>query len=213
MSSKTTLAGALRQFAGYPSPWILAGALLAETVARVAHGHWGPGDLAVPAVMLVSFPFFEWIVHTSVLHWKPRRIGRLRIDPLLARKHREHHADPRRPELIFIPLPVVPALVVGNALIGLLAFPGLGQGLTFMVCAGALGVGYEWTHFLVHSDYRPRSRYYKAVWRNHRLHHFKNEHYWFTVTSSGTADRVLGTNPDPASIPTSRTAKNLHAAV
>jgi hypothetical protein len=52
---------------------------------------------------------------------------------------------------------------------------------------------------------------YRAIWRNHRQHHFKNEHYWFTVTSSGTADRVLGTYPDSATVATSPTAKNLHA--
>jgi hypothetical protein len=54
---------------------------------------------------------------------------------------------------------------------------------------------------------------YRAIWRNHRQHHFKNEHYWFTVTSSGTADRVLGTYPDSATVATSPTAKNLHAAI
>jgi len=54
---------------------------------------------------------------------------------------------------------------------------------------------------------------YRAIWRNHRRHHFKNEHYWFTVTSSGTADRVLRTYPDPAVVDTSPTARNLHADV
>ena len=39
------------------------------------------------------------------------------------------------------------------------------------------------------------------------------EHYWFTVTSSGTADRMLGTYPDLATVATSPTAKNLHADV
>ena len=54
-----------------------------------------------------------------------------------------------------------------------------------------LGLCYEWTHYLIHSDYKPKTRVYRAIWRNHRNHHYKNEHYWFTVTSSGTADRVL----------------------
>jgi hypothetical protein len=47
---------------------------------------------------------------------------------------------------------------------------------------------------------------------NHRQHHYKNEHYWFTVTSAGTADRVLGTHPDAGAVASSPTAKNLHAA-
>ena len=87
----------------------------------------------------------------------------------------------------------------------------MGLGLTYLVFLMLLGIGYEWTHYLIHSDYKPKTRFYRAIWRNHRQHHFKNEHYWFTVTSSGTADRVLGTYPDPATVETSPTAKNLHA--
>jgi sterol desaturase/sphingolipid hydroxylase (fatty acid hydroxylase superfamily) len=33
------------------------------------------------------------------------------------------------------------------------------------------------------------------VWRNHRLHHYQNEHCWFGVATAGTADRLLGTDP------------------
>ena len=49
------------------------------------------------------------------------------------------------------------------------------------------------------------------MWRNHRLHHYKNEHYWFTVTSSGTADRLFGTYPDAGEVTTSKTVRDLHA--
>ena len=76
----------------------------------------------------------------------------------------------------------------------------------------AVLLGYEWTHYVIHSDYKPRTRLYKAVWRNHRLHHYKNEHYWFTVTSTATADRLFGTYPDPGEVKASPTAKNLHGA-
>ncbi len=47
--------------------------------------------------------------------------------------------------------------------------------------------------------------------RHHRLHHYKNEHYWFTVTTAGTADRLLGTYPDAATVETSPTVRRLHA--
>ena len=63
----------------------------------------------------------------------------------------------------------------------------------------------------IHTNYKPKTRAYRAIWRNHRNHHFKNEHYWFAVTSAGTADIVLRTNPDPATVENSPTAKNLHA--
>jgi hypothetical protein len=64
------------------------------------------------------------------------------------------------------------------------------------------------THFLIHTAYRPRSPYYRAIWRNHRLHHFKNEHFWHGITNN-ISDRVLGTNPDQRSVPRSLTARTL----
>jgi len=45
-------------------------------------------------------------------------------------------------------------------------------------------------------------------WRNHRLHHFKNERYWFGVTST-VGDRVIGTLPDQSTVPRSPTARSL----
>lgn len=204
------LGDAAKGFWWHPSPWLIGGFLLCAATARGLVGDWRLTDLVTPLVMLAVFPFFEWVVHVCVLHWRPRRVGTVTIDPLLARKHREHHVDPRDVPLVFIPwqthLWLLPLVVA----IGLVAFPRLGLGLTYMTFVGVLGLGYEWTHYLIHSDYRPQSRVYRAVWRNHRLHHYKNEHYWFTVTTSGTADRVLGTYPDARSVETSPTARALH---
>jgi sterol desaturase/sphingolipid hydroxylase (fatty acid hydroxylase superfamily) len=130
----------------------------------------------------------------------------------LARKHREHHVDPRDVPLIFIPWRALLWVIPLSVAVAVLLFPRAGLGLTYLVFVGVIGLVYEWCHYLIHSDYKPKSRFYRAIWKNHRQHHFKNEHYWFTVTSSGTADRVLGTYPDAGSVVTSPTAKNLHAA-
>ena len=46
------------------------------------------------------------------------------------------------------------------------------------------------------------------IWRNHRLHHFKNEHYWHGITQT-LADRVLGTDPDQRDVDRSATARTL----
>ena len=79
-----------------------------------------------------------------------------------------------------------------------------------MLLTGYILVGaYEWTHFLIHTAYRPRSRYYRSIWRNHRLHHYKNEHYWHGITNT-LSDRVLRTLPDQADVPRSPTARTLH---
>ncbi|MPZ79363.1 MAG: fatty acid hydroxylase family protein [Actinophytocola sp.] len=195
----------------HPSPWLVGTLLVAAAAARVVVGDWRVGDALTPVIMVAVFPFFEWVVHVCVLHWRPRRLGRLTIDPLLSRKHRAHHADPRDAPLVFIPWQVLVWLLPAVTAIGLLAFPRAGVGLTFLTVVGVLGLGYEWTHYLIHSDYRPRTKVYRAIWRNHRLHHYKNEHYWFTVTSAGTADRVLGTHPDPRRVTTSPTVRDLHS--
>jgi sterol desaturase/sphingolipid hydroxylase (fatty acid hydroxylase superfamily) len=195
----------------HPSPWMIGVLLVGAAVTRGIVGDWRMSDVWTPLVMLALFPFVEWLIHVCVLHWRPRRVGRLTIDPLLSRKHRAHHVDPRDVPLVFIPWPVHLWLVPSVVAVGLLAFPRVGLGLTYIVVVGLLGLGYEWTHYLIHSDYRPRSRLYRAVWRNHRLHHYKNEHYWFTVTSAGTADRVLGTYPNTKDVETSPTVRDLHA--
>ncbi|GAA2565642.1 sterol desaturase family protein [Mycolicibacterium diernhoferi] len=206
-----TLTQAGREFLRHPSPWMLAGALAAAAGARIAVGDWQRTDLVLPLVMLAVFPFAEWVIHVVILHWRPRRIAGVTVDPLLAREHRAHHVEPRDLPLVFIPwrslLWILPLAVT----IALTAFPSLGRGLTFLVFLTLLGIGYEWCHYLIHTDYKPKTAVYRSIWRNHRQHHFKNEHYWFTVTSSGTADRMLGTYPDPGTVESSPTARNLHA--
>jgi hypothetical protein len=207
-----SLADARREFATHPSPWLLGASLAIALTTRIYLGDWQFTDALVPLAMLAVFPFFEWLVHVVVLHWRPRRLGFLTIDPLLARKHREHHVDPRQVPLIFIPWRALLWILPVAVAIAALAFPRPSLGLTYLVFLGVLGLAYEWCHYLIHSDYKPKTRIYRAIWRNHRQHHFKNEHYWFTVTTAGTADRVLGTYPDPVTVASSPTAKHLHAA-
>jgi sterol desaturase/sphingolipid hydroxylase (fatty acid hydroxylase superfamily) len=114
-------------------------------------------------------------------------------------------------EVALLLLLAVPAVVLAGAGIaaatiggGLAAGPILTAALTGTVLVGL----YEWTHFLIHTAHRPRSRFYRRIWRGHRLHHFKNEHYWHGITST-VADRVLGTAPDQRDVPRSRTARTL----
>ncbi len=210
--SNFTLSGAAREFWRHPSPCVIALIFGGALAARVLVGDWQLTDVVLPALMVAGFPVFEWIIHVAILHWRPRTVGRFVVDPLLARKHREHHCDPREIELIFIPWQTLLWVIPTAVAVALSAFPRLGLGLTYLVFLTALGLAYEWTHYLIHTDYKAKSGVYRSIWRNHRRHHFKNEHYWFTVTTSGTADRLLGTYPDQSTIPTSPTAKNLHGA-
>lgn len=212
---RLSLRAAAREFARHPSPWMIGVVLVAALAARLAVGGWRAWDAVVPLALVLALPLVEWSIHVFVLHWRPRSIFGLTLDSQLARKHREHHSAPRELPLIFIPWQSLAVIGVVVVAVSLLAFPrlglGVGLGLTFLAATSALALAYEWTHYLIHTDYRPRHAPYHRVWRHHRNHHFKNEHYWFTVTSVGTADRLLRTGPDPASVQTSPTARRLHA--
>jgi hypothetical protein len=206
-----TLRATFAAFWRHPSPWMILSMLVVGVIWRIALADWQLSDLWAPVVLVALFPVLEWVIHVFILHWRPRRVAGVRIDSELARDHRRHHADPRDVPLVFIPWRSLIAVIAGEFAIALLAFPRLGQGVTWIIAVATTGLLYEWTHYLIHSDYKPRGHVYKAVWRNHRLHHYKNEHYWFTVTSAATADRLFGTYPDPAEVKASATAKNLHS--
>jgi sterol desaturase/sphingolipid hydroxylase (fatty acid hydroxylase superfamily) len=198
------------EFWRHPSPYTLSVPLVVAGAGRVLAG---PGDwweLLIPVSLLTIMPVVEWFIHVCILHWRPRRIAGLTIDPLLSRKHRAHHRDPRAIPLVFIPWQVELVLIPSAFLIAWAVAPTWSSMFTLLVAALVLLSAYEWTHYLLHSDYRPRSAWFRSVWRNHRLHHYKSEHYWFTVTTAATADRLFGTYPDPATVPTSPTARNLH---
>jgi hypothetical protein len=213
-----TLAEARRQFARRHSPWMILAATLALAAVRVAIGDFSWRDPVAAAAMLVVYPFGEWAIHVYLLHLKPFRIAGRRIDPSAAREHRLHHRQPNdlstilltAKELALLLLLAAPLVVGAGALVvGLVAGPVPVGPLVSAALAGYVAVFvYEWTHFLIHTAHRPRSRYYRAVWRNHRLHHFKNEHFWHGITNN-VSDRVLGTNPDHQQVRRSRTARTL----
>ncbi|EUA68924.1 putative fatty acid hydroxylase [Mycobacterium xenopi 4042] len=83
----------------------MIGAMLVAALAmRIALGDWQITDALVSASIVTAFPFLEWAIHVFILHWRPKHIGKLVIDPLLAHKHRQHHADPAsRPWYLYRP--------------------------------------------------------------------------------------------------------------
>jgi hypothetical protein len=198
----------VRAFARYPGPRIIAATLVVVTVARVALWRWRWWDLLVVLAFVAAQPFTEWLIHVFVLHFKPRSVGGRTIEPSISRKHRLHHLDPRHVPLVFIPLPTLLGMILGGGAVLALAFRNAEMALTAGVIAAALTLAYEWTHFLIHSPYRPRSALYRYVWRAHRLHHFKNENYWFGVTVH-LADHVMRTFPEKSAVPTSPTCRTL----
>ncbi|WP_037603885.1 sterol desaturase family protein [Streptacidiphilus rugosus] len=207
-SPRLTLADAARLFVRYPSPRVLLPAAAVAAAVRVAAGGWSRRDAKVAAGLVALEPFVEWMIHVHVLHQRPRTVKGRTIDSLLASKHRAHHRSPRDPELVFIPEQAIVPVVAGLAAANTLALRSPRAALTGTAASLLLLSAYEWTHFLIHSSYSPKSALYKAVRRTHQLHHYRNENYWFGIITP-VSDTVLHTNPAKDETPPSKTAKTL----
>lgn len=207
---------AVAVYLGRASACVLIAATVVLTGARIAVGGFGRGDLIViGATVMIAGPI-EWIIHRHLLHapdgaWTSRTLG-------TGVGHRRHHLDP--PDVDWLMLRGVDAgvfLLAFGAITAAWTLPLmwvtgsslLGPFLTAW-CLAAVGLAhYEWVHLLVHTRYRCRSRYYARLARNHRLHHFRNEHFWLGVTTN-SGDRLLRTYPSHRSdVPLSDTARSL----
>ncbi|MGI9643945.1 MAG: sterol desaturase family protein [Ilumatobacteraceae bacterium] len=155
-------------------------------------------------------------MHAPEDAWTSRRLG-------TGSGHRQHHLDPPAVEWLLlrgVDAAVFAMLIAIGTAAWALPFAALfgvavsGQGLLAAyltaLLAALLALGhYEWTHLLVHTPYRARTRYYRRLARNHRRHHYRNEDYWLGVTSN-LGDRIMRTYPaDKSDVPLSDTARTL----
>jgi hypothetical protein len=204
----SALADEARTFLRHPNSRLLLAATGVALVVRVVLGGWRVGDLAVAAVILGLEPLTEWVIHVFLLHARPKTVAGRRVDLLVARKHRAHHADPRDVDLVFVPKQVLYGALPGALVLYGLLLGDLRLASTAVLVSYAMLTTYEWTHYLIHSRYLPKGRYYRYIWRAHRLHHYRNENYWFGVTVH-LADHALRTFPGRDDVPLSPTARTL----
>lgn len=206
----TTLRAVTRVLAGSASGRVLAGGVLLGTAARLRLGRPGPADAVAIAAVTAAHPFVEWAVHRHVLHAPVRTVAGRRVD--LAPGHRTHHARPD--DLATATLPGRAAVLDLGLLTGAAAGVALAArrpSVAPTAAAAAAGslLAYEWVHLLLHAGRRPRTAWLRAMRAHHRLHHHRNEHRWFGVTTR-TADRLFGTWPaDAASVPRSASVRSL----
>lgn len=212
-----SLRAAASRFFTRPSPKLLTVAVAGALALRISLGHWSWRDLLIPFALVALEPLTEWVIHVYLLHARPLKIGGRRVELLAAREHREHHLAPAELDGVLIPAYGIAVFLAMIALtVWALSFPihavlggdRLAGAATGLLASYSILFAYEWTHFLIHTPYRPSTRYFRSIWRSHRLHHYKNERYWFGVTSN-LGDRVLGTFPEHAEVPRSRTARTL----
>ncbi|HEV2944898.1 MAG TPA: sterol desaturase family protein [Solirubrobacteraceae bacterium] len=216
----TALSACWREFIGHFSPRAAVTATLLALGARIYVGEWSWRDLLPPLALLAAQPFVEWVIHKYLLHLPAFELRGRRIELYGSIQHRNHHLAPSDLDRVLLkPIEVVSFLIqiaVAIALLTLaialpIGWPVLPLALTGITFAYLGLFRYEWSHFLIHTPYVPKTSSYRAIWRNHRLHHFKHEGYWMGV-SSNFGDRLLGTNPDQRSVPKSPTARTLQAA-
>ncbi|MBL7499427.1 sterol desaturase family protein [Frankia sp. CNm7] len=197
-----TLSGALRRFLDHPRPPVLLGVVGALGAARAVRGDFRASDAVVAVGAAAAQPFVEWSLHRYVLHATPEsRLGSATYRGA-GWGHAQHHRDPANLNSMFLRAQEV---LVGGAVALAAGAAGSPRLATGMFCVGAAVLAYDWTHFLIHTGYQPRSELYRRAWRGHRLHHYRNEHYWLGVTSP-VADLVLRTSPARDAVPVSTTA-------
>lgn len=127
---------------------------------------------------------------------------------MLKRLHYDHHVYPDDLKLLFLP---VCYSMTGFA-IYLFILYGLTSNITITF---SFGIGmiimllvYEWKHYIAHRPIRPLTGFGRWLKKQHILHHYKNENYWFGV-SNPVCDFLFGTYKNGKDVELSRTARNL----
>ena len=159
---------------------------------------------------LFSAPIFEWAVHKYFLHY-PFEFKNKRLKKFFYKIHEGHHEAPSDKELIFAPT------IVGLAvpfIFFILVF-GITSNFEMAHTAAFFSLAYycyyEWVHLAHHTDsYTPITKRGRRLKKHHTFHHFKNENYWWGVTTI-LGDQIFNTDPTHNNIKKSKTTKNIFA--
>jgi sterol desaturase/sphingolipid hydroxylase (fatty acid hydroxylase superfamily) len=130
--------------------------------------------------------FFEYLAHRFIFHLIPETD---RTRKLIYIMHGNHHEYPRDKERLF--MPPVPSLIIASSIFGL-SYLIIGQHAFMFFPGFMLGyLIYGSMHYAIHA-WNPPFKWMKGLWRNHHLHHYKNEHQGFGVSST-LWDHIFGT--------------------
>jgi len=194
----------IRDFFRHGATLALAAAIVVSialfALGVIAFSFWGA--VAGAAVFFGS----EYTTHRFFFHAQPSRIPW--ILKLQHRLHYDHHIDPPKLELLFLPLWfVVPmALLYYAVFFAITRNVALAYSLTFGSIVATFY--YEWVHFVAHVPFTPITPVGKYVKKYHLWHHFKNEHFWYGVTNP-SMDFVGGTYRDQEAVERSTTVREI----
>lgn len=151
----------------------------------------GHGFTLLRAVLLFLggmffWTLFEYLAHRFLFHWITENPKAQKFVYIM---HGNHHHFPRDRDRLF--MPPVPSLILASVIFGIMYlsmgrysypfFPGFMLGYLL----------YASMHYAIHA-WNPPFKWMKPLWRNHHLHHYKNEERGFGVSSTFW-DHVFGT--------------------
>jgi sterol desaturase/sphingolipid hydroxylase (fatty acid hydroxylase superfamily) len=142
-------------------------------------------------VGMFFWTLFEYMIHRFAFHFIAENERALKIVYII---HGNHHEYPRDKERLF--MPPVPSLILASFIFSCMYFIAQLIGLRENVFAFFPGfmlgyLMYGTMHYAIHA-WNPPYKWMKPLWRNHHLHHYKNEHLGFGVSTT-LWDRVFGT--------------------
>jgi len=135
---------------------------------------------------MITWTLFEYILHRWVFHMVAESERAQKIVYIM---HGNHHHFPRDKERLF--MPPVPSLIIASTLF-LLFYLVIGWNVAMFFPGFLFGyLLYGTMHYAIHA-WNPPTKWLKPLWRNHHLHHYKNESMGFGVSTT-LWDHVFGT--------------------
>ena len=135
---------------------------------------------------VLSWTLFEYLMHRFAFHYVAHSPRAQRIVYIV---HANHHEYPRDKERLF--MPPAPSLIMASVVFTL-QFLLMGNNAYIFFPGFLLGyLLYGTMHYAIHA-WNPPFRWMKPLWRNHHLHHYKEQEKGFGVSTT-IWDRVFGT--------------------
>lgn len=172
-------------------PLVIWGIYLPIIIYSIFYGYsaFQFGAARISVIFLAGMLFwtlFEYIMHRFVFHLVAESE---RAKKIIYVMHGNHHHFPRDKERLF--MPPVPSLIIASILFSIF-YVLMGPSAFVFFPGFMLGyLMYGSMHYAIHA-WNPPFKWMKPLWRNHHLHHYKNDHRGFGVSTT-IWDRVFGT--------------------
>ena len=142
--------------------------------------------LGVFVFALFFWTFFEYIAHRYIFHLISEKESMQKFAYIM---HGNHHHYPKDKTRLF--MPPVPSLIIAAALFGI-QYMVLGKYAFAFYPGFILGwLMYASMHYLIHAI-EPPFKFLQPLWRNHHLHHYRNDNLGFGVSNT-LWDKIFGT--------------------